>query len=173
MFLHLSNAATLAHAATWYPQPQPPLELLRLLVDRGGLYDPKTLAWWPATNHGHDAAGGPPGGGRPPAGVRVTRHVEQDAMAPPGEAAGGCVPVATFFVFELHLGFIGSKMICNPCSSTSKLVPAIASAILNRCHQPHAAAPGGRRHGRVPARVLQPAAHPQPLPLCVHHEGCS
>lgn len=83
--------------------PQPALELLRLLVDRRGLYDPKTLAWWPAAPLGLVAACGPPGGGRQPVSTRLTRHFAQLAMPPPGEAGVGRVCTAILGGFlEAH-----------------------------------------------------------------------
>lgn len=53
---------------------QPPIELLRLFVDRKGLYDRETLEWKRVEDSTLIAAGARPGGGRNDLTLRFTRH---------------------------------------------------------------------------------------------------
>lgn len=53
---------------------QPPLELLRLLLDRRGVYDRKTLQWKAIHGINMVSACGPPGGGRQEMPARLTRR---------------------------------------------------------------------------------------------------
>eukprot|EP00775_Hariotina_reticulata_P007079 gene7079-7292_t len=65
---------------------QPPLEMLRLLLDRQGLYDRKSLSWKPVIDTVTVAACGPPGGGRHDMSCRLTRHMTTLAMPQPSTA---------------------------------------------------------------------------------------
>lgn len=61
------------------PQPdaynsQPPLELVRQLVDSGGFYDTKKLLWKEVHDVTLLAACSPPGGGRSPLNDRLLRN---------------------------------------------------------------------------------------------------
>ena len=47
---------------------QPPIEILRLFIDRKGLYDRETLEWKKVEDTTLIASGAKPGGGGPPAG---------------------------------------------------------------------------------------------------------
>ena len=53
---------------------QPPIELLRLFVDKKGLYDRETLEWKRVEDTTVIAAGARPGGGRNDLTLRFTRH---------------------------------------------------------------------------------------------------
>lgn len=53
---------------------QPPIELLRLFVDKKGLYDRDTLEWKKVEDTTVVAAGARPGGGRNELTLRFTRH---------------------------------------------------------------------------------------------------
>eukprot|EP00746_Dinoflagellata_sp_MGD_P154845 gnl/MRDRNA2_/MRDRNA2_85065_c0_seq4.p1 gnl/MRDRNA2_/MRDRNA2_85065_c0~~gnl/MRDRNA2_/MRDRNA2_85065_c0_seq4.p1 ORF type:complete len:4104 (-),score=817.24 gnl/MRDRNA2_/MRDRNA2_85065_c0_seq4:76-11610(-) len=53
---------------------QPPIELLRQVVDYGGFYDRKKLFWKNVADTQFIAACGPPGGGRMPVTPRLFRH---------------------------------------------------------------------------------------------------
>jgi len=53
---------------------QPPIELLRLFVDKKGLYDRDTLEWKRVEDTTIIAAGARPGGGRNELTLRFTRH---------------------------------------------------------------------------------------------------
>jgi dynein heavy chain len=53
---------------------QPPIELLRLFVDKKGLYDRETLEWKRVEDTTIVAAGARPGGGRNDLTLRFTRH---------------------------------------------------------------------------------------------------
>lgn len=53
---------------------QPPIELLRLFVDRSGLYDRETLEWKQVVNTTTILACAPPSGGRNEMSPRLTRH---------------------------------------------------------------------------------------------------
>ncbi|CAE8734034.1 unnamed protein product [Polarella glacialis] len=67
---------------------QPPIELLRQVIDYGGFYDQKKLFWKNVADTQFIAACGPPGGGRMPVTPRLFRHfnmmwvpsLSQDAM---------------------------------------------------------------------------------------------
>ena len=52
---------------------QPPLELMRQMVDHGGWYDRKTLRWKKIVDVTLVGAMGPPGGGRQPVTNRMLR----------------------------------------------------------------------------------------------------
>ena len=52
---------------------QPPLELMRQMVDHGGWYDRKTLRWKKIVDVVLVGAMGPPGGGRQPVTNRMLR----------------------------------------------------------------------------------------------------
>lgn len=53
---------------------QPPIELLRLFVDKKGLYDRETLEWKRVEDSTVICAGARPGGGRNELTLRFTRH---------------------------------------------------------------------------------------------------
>jgi dynein heavy chain len=53
---------------------QPPIELLRLFVDKKGLYDREILEWKRVEDTTIIAAGARPGGGRNDLTLRFTRH---------------------------------------------------------------------------------------------------
>merc|ERR1719359_532893 len=53
---------------------QPPIELLRQVVDYGGFYDRKKLFWKNVADTQFIAACGPPGGGKMPVTPRLFRH---------------------------------------------------------------------------------------------------
>lgn len=53
---------------------QPPIELLRLFVDKHGLYDRDTLEWKRVEDYTLLVAGARPGGGRNDLTPRFTRH---------------------------------------------------------------------------------------------------
>ena len=53
---------------------QPPIELLRLFVDKKGLYDRDTLEWKRVEDYTLLVAGAKPGGGRNELTLRFTRH---------------------------------------------------------------------------------------------------
>ncbi|CAJ1382663.1 unnamed protein product, partial [Effrenium voratum] len=67
---------------------QPPIELLRQVIDYGGFYDKKKLFWKQVADTQFICACGPPGGGRMPVTPRLFRHfnmiwipaLSQDAM---------------------------------------------------------------------------------------------
>ena len=64
---------------------QPPLELLRTILDLGGMYDRKKLFWKELVDVTLVAACAPPGGGRQPISARVLRHFTMVHMPPPSE----------------------------------------------------------------------------------------
>lgn len=53
---------------------QPPIELLRLLVDKGGVYDRRERFWKSVINTVLVCCSAPPGGGRNNITPRFTRH---------------------------------------------------------------------------------------------------
>ena len=65
----------------------PPVELLRLLLDRGGLYDRAKLFWKEVLDVTLVAACGPPGGGRNPLTPRFVRHHHVLAFPQPSAAS--------------------------------------------------------------------------------------
>ncbi|CAG9464970.1 unnamed protein product [Pedinophyceae sp. YPF-701] len=65
---------------------QPPIELLRLFLDRGGLYDRKKLFWKEVDDVTLVAACAPPGGGRQDVTPRFFRHFTMLNMPQPSEA---------------------------------------------------------------------------------------
>merc|ERR1719162_1212032 len=57
-----------------YYGAQPPIELLRQVIDYGGFYDKKKLFWKNVADSQWMAACGPPGGGRMVVTPRLIRH---------------------------------------------------------------------------------------------------
>ena len=74
---------------------QPPIELLRFLVDAGGMFDRSKLFWKEVVDTVLVAAAAPPGGGRAALTPRFTRHFHML-----------CVPVASDDVFKHIFGAI-------------------------------------------------------------------
>lgn len=66
---------------------QPPIELLRQLLDYHGLYDREKLFWKDIQDVVLAAACAPPGGGRNPLTPRFVRHFGMMLIPPPNEAA--------------------------------------------------------------------------------------
>ena len=66
---------------------QPPLELMRQMVDHGGWYDRKTLKWKKIVDVILVGAMGPPGGGRQPVTNRMMRHMHFISFTDLAEAA--------------------------------------------------------------------------------------
>ncbi|CAE1329165.1 DNAH [Acanthosepion pharaonis] len=64
---------------------QPPIELLRQLLDFGGLYDRERLCWKEILDVTLSAACAPPGGGRNPVTPRLMRHFTMLSIPPPSE----------------------------------------------------------------------------------------
>lgn len=64
---------------------QPPIELLRQLVDSGGFYDRKLLFWKTVENTLLLACAAPPGGGRSEITPRFTRHFHVFCMPQPSQ----------------------------------------------------------------------------------------
>jgi dynein heavy chain len=60
---------------------QPPIELLRLLVDKKGLFEREDWSWKMVKDTTLLAASAPPGGGRQPTTQRMTRHCHMISMA--------------------------------------------------------------------------------------------
>ncbi|XP_050519336.1 dynein axonemal heavy chain 6 [Diabrotica virgifera virgifera] len=66
---------------------QPPIELLRQLLDYGGLYDREKLFWKDIRDVVITVACAPPGGGRNPLTPRFVRHFGMLLIPPPSEVA--------------------------------------------------------------------------------------
>lgn len=66
---------------------QPPIELLRQLLDYSGLYDREKLFWKDVQDVVLAAACAPPGGGRNPLTPRFVRHFGMMLIPPPNETA--------------------------------------------------------------------------------------
>ncbi|KAG1666392.1 hypothetical protein FOA52_006501 [Chlamydomonas sp. UWO 241] len=66
---------------------QPPLELMRQLLDSGGFYDRTKLFWKDVEGMTMVAACGPPGGGRTPLPPRLARHFTLLCVQAPSESA--------------------------------------------------------------------------------------
>ncbi len=65
---------------------QPPIELLRQVVDYGGFYDRGTLAWKEIDHITLLCSAAPPGGGRSPTTARFLRHFSLFCVPSPSEA---------------------------------------------------------------------------------------
>lgn len=64
---------------------QPPIELLRLMVDKGGMYDRKEHFWKEIQNTIILAAASPPNGGRNDLTLRFTRHFHMLCIPQPSQ----------------------------------------------------------------------------------------
>jgi len=64
---------------------QPPIELLRLMIDRGGMYDRKERFWKEIQNTTYLAAAAPPTGGRNEMTTRFTRHFNLFCIPQPNQ----------------------------------------------------------------------------------------
>lgn len=80
---------------------QPPIEVVRLLIDKGGFYDRKKLFWKDVENTTIHLCAGPPGGGRNEMTPRLTRHFHVVCMPATSESA-----MRTIFD-SILVGFLG------------------------------------------------------------------
>jgi dynein heavy chain len=65
---------------------QPPIELLRLFIDKKGFYDRDELIWKDVEDTTLICASAPPGGGRNPLSLRFTRHFNMFCVPDPSKA---------------------------------------------------------------------------------------
>lgn len=131
---------------------QPPLEALRLLLDRGGVFDRRTLAWWRVDGAAVAAAAAPPGGGHQPVPARLARHFVQLALPAPGEGAVAriCTAVLGGFLAANFTPDVTSRALAPMAAASAQLFAAAAAALLP--------APGRAHYGvglRHVARALQ------------------
>eukprot|EP00742_Colponemidia_sp_Colp-10_P007071 GILJ01007591.1.p1 GENE.GILJ01007591.1~~GILJ01007591.1.p1 ORF type:complete len:2165 (-),score=376.69 GILJ01007591.1:179-6499(-) len=81
---------------------QPPIELLRQMLDFKGTYDRKKLYWKDITDTSFMCSAAPPGGGRSALTLRFTRHFNLFALPPPTDA------VLTTIFSSIMNGFLNS-----------------------------------------------------------------
>jgi len=94
---------------------QPPIELLRQLLDCGGWYDRAKLHWSQVADFGMLAAGAPPSGGRQTLDERFSRHLTVLNMPAPSDEAMrlifGTILTSFFAPFPTEVRALGSTIV--------------------------------------------------------------
>ena len=85
---------------------QPPVELMRTMIDHGGWYDRKTLKWKQIVDVTLVTAMGPPGGGRQPMTNRMLRqlHMLSFTEMRPEELEAIFVTITSAIAVKLDMG---------------------------------------------------------------------
>lgn len=94
---------------------QPPIELLRQLLDSGGWYDRSKLHWSKVSDFAMLAAGAPPSGGRQTLDERFSRHMTVLNMPAPSDEAMrlifGTILTSFFAGFPTEVRALGSTIV--------------------------------------------------------------
>lgn len=111
---------------------QPPIELLRQLIDYGGFYDRASLYWKDVLNTTLLCSAAPPGGGRSPVTARFTRHFSLFNMPAPSESVMKRIFGAIYSGWSAAHGFkVAIQKLAEPIvASTIELYQSITKELL-------------------------------------------
>ncbi|KAF8058456.1 DNAH6 [Scenedesmus sp. PABB004] len=111
---------------------QPPLEMLRLLLDRGGMFAGRSLEWREVVDTVLVGACGPPGSGRHEMSGRLTRHMLTLAVPPPSEVGLRriCTAVLGGFLDAHFTPDVRSRLLRPLVEATVELYGAASAALL-------------------------------------------